>query len=77
MYLLCDTPGNVFDGRRMNKEFESKKSSPQAQNRVAGTTEVGVRKYMGKRKGESSGVEILLKPKVVLEKDLVDSEDGQ
>ena len=45
--------------------------TPERQNGVAGTTEVGVRESVCGKPGESRRTEILLKTKVVLEKDVV------
>ena len=79
MYLLCETPRAAFNSRRMTNEFESDKSSPhQTRDRVAGTTEVGVGRCVGKKRGDSTCMDILSKVKVVLEKDLAsDSEDDR
>ena len=84
MHLLVEAPDTVFDDARMTNEFESDGvSTPGGQDRVAGMTEVGVGKSVCGGPGEGRRVEVLLKTKVVLEKDVVgsrkiesDSSDG-
>lgn len=74
MYLLFATPGAEFDDTKMAKEFESSKASTRirkGKDKVAGTTEVGVEKYVCGKKGEGLRVQVLSKAKVVLEGDLV------
>lgn len=72
MSLLLVTPLTVFDGTRMIEECESgKNSTPRGQEKVVGITEVGIEKSTGRR-GEPRHTEVLLKAKVVLEKDLAD-----
>ena len=67
--LLSETPHVVFDKTRMTNEFGSDEVSASGRrDRVAGTTEVGVGKNMYGGRGE-----VLLKPKVVLERDVGDS----
>jgi hypothetical protein len=57
----------------MTNDFESDgTSTPRKRDRVAGTTEVGVGKSVGGGPGESRRVEVLLKTKVILEKDVVE-----
>jgi hypothetical protein len=74
MHLLVEAPDTVFDDARMTNEFESDGTSiPEKRDRVAGTTEVGVWKNIYGRPGESRRAKILLKAKVVLEKDAVGS----
>jgi hypothetical protein len=74
MYLLVDAPDTVFDNARMTNEFGSDDTStPEQWDRVAGTMEVGVGKSVCGRPGEGRRAEILLKTKVVLEKDGVGS----
>lgn len=77
MYLLFGTPNTEFDGTRMTEEVESGKSPARSRRRgkVAGTTEVGVEKFVcgGKGTGEDSRSEVLLKAKVILEGDLAGS----
>ena len=68
-YLLVEAPDTVFDDARMSNEFESNDTpTPGKGDRIAGTTEVGVRKSVCRRPGEGRRAEILLKTKVVLEK---------
>jgi len=66
MSLLFEAPGTEFDGARMIDEFESGR-----QDKVVGVTEVGVRKSVCGGPGEGRRVEILLRTKVVLEKDVM------
>ena len=74
MSLLTEPPHTVFDEATMTNEFEGDKdSAPGRRDRVAGTTEVGVRKSVCGRPGEGRRMEILLKAKVVLEKDVAGS----
>ena len=76
MTLHFEAPGAVFDETRMANEFGSDSVfRPGRGDRIAGTTEVGVGKSM--RGGPDGGrrVEVLLKTKVVLEKDV--AEDGR
>ena len=71
MSLLFETPGTLFDNARMISDFGSDGAPTLGrQDRVAGTTEVGVEKRICDV-GESSRTEILLKTKVVLEKDVM------
>ena len=71
-YLLVEAPDIVFDDARMADEYGSDGASTSGkQDRVAGTTEVGVGKSMCGGPGKGRHVEILLKTKVVLEKDVV------
>lgn len=72
MCLLCETSCAMFDGTRMSEEYESGgDSAPSGQDKVVATTEVGVEKSVRMR-GEPQHTQVLLKTKVVLEKDLVD-----
>ena len=72
MYLLAEASDSVFDDARMIDEYGSDgASTPGRQDRVAGTTEVGVGKSVCGGSGEGRRVEVLLKTKVVLEKDVV------
>ena len=74
MFLLSETPGTRFEDVRMDDEFGSNgASAPGKWDMIVGTTEVGVGKSVCGRVGESRRTEILLKTKVVLEKDVVDS----
>ena len=71
--LLFETPRTDFDDRRMARECESGEAPIlERQNKVAGTTEVGVEKSVCGARGEGRRTEVLLKAKVVLEKDLAD-----
>jgi len=72
MCLVYEAPCATFDAARMTREFKSHGSStPRGQDKVAGTTEVGVEKRVGSR-GEAHRTQVLLKTKVVLERDLED-----
>lgn len=72
MYLLSEAPRTVFDDTTMTEECESDKAStPRGEDMVAGTTEVGIYKSVCGRRGEARRLEVLLKAKVVLEKDLM------
>ena len=74
--LLYEGPCSVFDARRMTREVESDDvPTPGGQDKVAGTTEVGLEKSVSLGRGETRRTEILLKTKVVLEKDLVDLQE--
>ena len=73
MSLLFEGPGVVFDDARMTDEFGyGDTHAHESENRVAGTTEVGLAKSVCGGPGESRFVEILSKTKVVLEKDIVE-----
>ncbi|KAF9783756.1 hypothetical protein BJ322DRAFT_1109605 [Thelephora terrestris] len=75
MSLLFEAPGTVFDARRMTSEFGADSgSSPGTRSNVMGTTEVGVGKSISGGSGDTRRVEILLKTKVVLERDVVGDE---
>ena len=70
--LLFEAPNAVFNEARMANEFGSDSAFvPGGQDRIAGTTEVGVGKSMHGGPGGNRRVEILLRTKVVLEKDVV------
>jgi len=72
MSLLYENPDTIFDDAKMTNEFGSDSASrPGMRERIAGTTEVGVKKRICGGPGETRRAEILLKPKVVLEKDVV------
>jgi len=75
MSLLSEAPGTIFDGARMIDEFKSDDAptTPGGEDRVAGTTEVGVEKRVCGGPGDSRHVKVLLKSKVVLEKDVVEN----
>ena len=76
MYLLFESPDTEFDDARMTDEYGSDGApTPEGQGRIAGTTEVGVGKRVYGGPGESPREGILLKTKVVLEKDV--AEDGE
>ena len=66
MSVLFEAPDTEFDGARMIDEFESGR-----RDKVAGVTEMGVKKSVCGRPGEGRRVEILLKTKVVLERDVL------
>ena len=66
MSLLFEAPGTTFNDARMIDEFgPDGGSTPGRRDRIAGTT--------GGRVGESRRTEILLKTKVVLEEDIIES----
>ena len=72
MTLLFEVPGTVFDGARMANEFGSDGTHTSGRRElIAGTTEVGVRKNIRGGADGSRREGILLKTKVVLEKDVV------
>jgi len=72
MALLFEAPGTVFDDTTMINDIGSDgASTPGGQDWVAGTTEVGVRKRVCGAGQKSPRTEILLKTKVVLEKDVM------
>ena len=74
MYLLVAAPDTAFGDERMFNEFGSDgASTPGGQGKVVGTTEVGVGKRVYGGPGNDQREEILLKIKVVLEKDIVGS----
>ena len=70
MALLFEAPDTVFNEERMTNEFESD-SGFKPGDKIAGTTEVGVEKRICGGPGEIGRVDILLKPRVVLEGDVV------
>jgi len=73
IWLLFEGPRTVFDDTRMAKECESGEASTHwRQDKVAATTEVGVEKSVRGLQGEGRRTEIMLKAKVVLERDLAD-----
>ena len=72
MSLIYENPEIVFDDAKMTNGFgPDSASKPGRRDRIAGTTEVGVRKSIWGGPGETGRAEVLLKPKVVLEKDVV------
>lgn len=73
MCLLFETPFTAYNDLRMAKEIDQFDDRiPGGEDAVAATTEVGVGKCVGERQGEGRRMEVLLKAKVVLEKDLTD-----
>ena len=71
MSLVFEIPHTTFDNTRMVNEFGSNNGfTPGGRDKVAGTTEVGVGKSVGGGRGEGRHKEILLKAKVVLEKEV-------
>jgi hypothetical protein len=78
MYLLFAAPSTVFDERKMTEEYES--DGPPAhrrQDKVAGTTQVGVWKSVSGRQGQGRRTEILLKARVILERDVTGPEEKE
>ena len=71
MSLIFHYPDVLFEDAKMANEFGADSAAEPGKEVVAGTTEVGVRKIVWKKPGEPRHVEILLKPKVVLERDVV------
>lgn len=73
MCLLFESPCTVFNDARMAKEigFDGTPTSGE-RDIVAGTTELGVERSVCEGQGVGRRMEILLKTKVVLEKDLTD-----
>jgi len=73
MTLLFKEPRTVFDETSMVNEFGSDKAStPGRRDKVAGTTEVGVKKSVCGGRDKGKRTDVLLKAKVVLEKDVTD-----
>ena len=78
MSLLFETPRTVFDETWMTKVFESDGyRARRKQDKVAGTTEVGLWKSVGGRRGQGQGTEILSKARVILERDLIGLEERE
>ena len=72
MSLIFHYPDALFEGAKMTNEFGADSAAkPGKEERIAGTAEVGVQKSVCKKPGEPRYVEVLLKPKVVLECDVV------
>ena len=72
MSLIFHDSDVLFEDAKMTNEFGADSAAkPGRKERIAGTTEVGVQKSVCKKPGEARYVEILLKPKVVLERDVV------
>ena len=69
MIVYVVPPGAIFDEERMGNEFGEDEASEEGERRiVAGTMEIGLLRRSG-------NVErVLRKPRVILEKDLVESE---
>jgi len=71
MCLLFETPGTMYDGARVTKEFEPDQASATGERcKVAGTAGVGIEKSVFDEQNESRSTVILLKARVVLEEDL-------
>ena len=78
MAILFENPGTWFDGARVINEFDPDGvPRPGTRDRIAGTTEVGLWKSICGGLGEGRRTEILLKAKVVLEKDVVGGGDQE
>jgi len=74
MSLLFERPRTVFDRTRMINEFGSDTvSTTSSRGEIAGTIELGVGKSVGGKRGEGRRTEVLLRAKVVLEKDVAGS----
>ena len=72
MSLLFGAPGAVFDEAGMTDELASDGPSlPRRLDRIAATTELGVGKSTSGRTGKGRHAKVLLKTKVVLEKDII------
>ena len=72
MSLLFEATDTIFDDTKMTNDFGSSDgSTPGKQDKIVGTTEVGVGKSICDGVGKGRRMEILLKPKVVLERDVV------
>ena len=67
--LLFEARNTVFDSARMTNEFGSAPLG--SRDRIVGTTEVGVGKSTSGKAGKGRQMKVLLKAKVVLEKDVV------
>ena len=69
--LLFDAPGTAFDDAKMTDDYGSDGvPAPGRRDRIAGTTEVGIEKSICEA-GKGRRTEILLKSKVVLERDVI------
>jgi len=78
MSLLFEAPDMVYDDGKMASEFWTDGGPPPStRGRVAGTTEVGVGKRISGGSGGIRRAEVLLKTKVVLEKDVVGDGVGE
>ena len=74
MSLLFEAPDTLFDAAKMTNEFESDGPCG-GRDRIAGTTEVGVVKSRSDGVGKSRPMQVLLKTKVVLRKDVAGGGD--
>lgn len=74
MCLLIESPCTTFDEKWMTKEVESYESS-RRRDKVAGTTGVGVWKSVGARQSGGQRTKVLLKTRVILERDVTDLEN--
>ena len=72
MFLVYETPHTAFDEAKMINEFGSEASTLGREGKIAGTIEVGVGKSVCGGRGEGRRTEVLLKVKVVLEKDVAE-----
>ena len=73
MSLIFEIPRTAFNRTRMANEFGSDRASTSGKrDKVAGTLEVGVEKSICGGRGEARRTEVLLKVKVVLEKDVAE-----
>lgn len=72
MYLLYGTPHIEFHDVRMANELQSVGGSARKRGKIAGTTGVGLGKIVGGNRGEARCKEVLLKVKVVFERDITD-----
>ena len=77
MRLLFEAPCTTFDEKEMSKECDKDSTLEGQVMKVVGTTEVGVEKTVYEKRdegrpGEGRCTAVLLKAKVVLEKDVAD-----
>jgi len=73
MTLLFEPPGTEFDKAKMSNDYGSNETQAlRRRDRIAATTEVGVGKSICGGPDESRREEILLRVKVVLEKDVLE-----
>jgi hypothetical protein len=70
MSVYIVRPGAIFDQETMENEFEEDGTKGGERWTVAGTTEIGLLQRSGNTE------KVLRKPKVILEHDLVESEEG-
>ena len=72
--LLFRAPGTLFDeGRTVNKSDPGNATTPGRRDKISGTKEVAVGKSVWGGLGKGRRTEVLLKAKVVLEKDVTGS----